>query len=467
MPAAQYGPILDSMEVARMPDDDAPRRGEHLRPGDDGYDAARAVFNAMIDRRPALIIRCADADDVATGIGHARRNHLPLSVKGGGHSVAGTAVCDGGVMLDLSPMRQVTVDFDSATVTAQGGVTLGDLDRATAAHGQATPTGIVSVTGLSGLALGGGLGWLNGAYGLTCDNLVAAEVVTADGECLTASEDEHPDLFWALRGGGGNFGVVTSFTLRLHRVDEVLAGTLGFSGARAHDALAAYHRLARHAPDELTINASVHKTPDDRVGAAMSYCHLGTRRRLDDLLAELRAIGPATDNVAVTRFVDLQSAADGGFPEGQQHYWKSASITDVDDSGIAALLDAVKAMPSLASGVGFQQLHGAAARVDPTATAYAHRRSRCDFLILSQWPDPATTVENVAWTNDTFATMSPFVDQAVYVNNLGNEGASRVREAYGPNYERLAEIKRVYDPTNLFRHNHNIVPGDHGQPQAN
>jgi FAD/FMN-containing dehydrogenase len=441
-----------------MPDRDPQLRGQLLRPGDDGYDAARAVFNAMIDRRPELILRCVDADDVAAGIGRSRRDGLPLSVKCGGHSVAGTAVCDGGVMLDLSPMKRITLDLDAGTVTAQGGVTLGELDRTTSAHGLATPTGIVSVTGLSGLALGGGLGWLNGAYGLTCDNLVSAEVVTADGETITASADEHSDLFWALRGGGGNFGVVTSFTLRLHPVDEVLAGSLGFPAARAADALGAYHRLACDAPDELTVNASVYKTPDDEVGVAVSFCHLGTRAALDGLLRSLRALGPDTETVGVTRFVDVQSASDAGFPDGRLHYWKSASVSDLDAPAIATLLEGVKGMPSTTSGVGFQQLHGAASRVDATATAYAPRHRRYDLLVLSQWPDPANTAENVAWTNDVFAAMAPFVDHAVYVNNLGDEGTSRVREAYGPNYDRLADIKRIYDPTNVFRHNHNIPP---------
>jgi FAD/FMN-containing dehydrogenase len=367
-------------------------------------------------------------------------------------------VCDDGLVLDLSAMKTVLVDPIARTVTAGAGLTLGELDAATARHGLATPTGIVSVTGLSGLALGGGLGWLNGVHGLTCDNIISVEIVTADGELLTASDDEHPDLFWAIRGGGGNFGLVTSFTLRLHPVSTVLAGGLSFSAAKAHDALAAYHRLTATSPDELSANASIWRGPEGAVGATVAFCHSGDAGIIDNLLRELRAIGPDTEAIKRTPYVDLQRAADGGFPEGRHHYWKSASLSDLGDAAIANLLDHVAEMPSPASGVALQRLHGAAARVAATATAYPHRQPRYDLLILSQWDGASGDAPNIDWTRRCFAAVEPFLDPAVYVNNLGDEGDLRVRQAYGPNYERLVAVKSVYDPTNLFRHNHNIPP---------
>jgi FAD/FMN-containing dehydrogenase len=432
-------------------------RGEVLLPGTAGYERARHVFNAMIDRRPAAIVRCAGVDDVVAGVTFARSHELPLAVKGGGHGVAGNAVCDGGLVLDMSAMTDINIDPSCRTATAQAGVTLRELDDATQTFGLATPTGVVSVTGLSGLALGGGLGWLNGLYGLTCDNLLAAEIVTASGDVITVDDEEHFDLCWALRGGGGNFGVVTSFQLELHPVATVLAGRMTYAADTVRAALAAYHDLAMAAPDELTTMASVYRA-DGEVGFAVIVCHAGSSSDGERLLRPLRALRPASDDVQEMPYHLVQRALDGGFPAGMQHYWKAGSLAALDERSIDVMLDFAGRMPSESSGVGLQQLHGAASRVDSAATAYPHRHARYDWLILSQWSDPADSPRNIAWTREFFEAMRPSFADGVYVNNLGEEGTVRVRQAYGSNYERLVAVKTRYDPGNLFRHNQNIVP---------
>ena len=432
--------------------------GRVLLPGIAGYDRARRVFNAMIDRRPAVIIRCGNAEDVVEGVGFACTYGLPLTVKGGGHGVAGRAVCDGGVMLDLSEMKRVVVNPVEQTATVGPGVTLGDLDRETEPFGLATPTGVVSMTGLAGLALGGGLGWLNGKHGLTCDNLVAAEIVAATGDRVVASADENPDLLWGLRGGGGNFGVVTSFTFRLHPVQRVLAGAVTFPARNARSALRLYHEFAGGCPDELSTALSLSRPGGDELVVRIVVCYAGPFERAHRLPEPLRSLDPDPDAITSMPYRTLQSAADEGYPSGQQHYWKSGYLTEIDDELIEVLIDFVNRMPSPASGVGLQQLHGAAARVDPSATAFPHRGDRYDCLILSQWPDPADSERNVAWTSELFDALRPFLATGVYVNNLGDEGDDRIRQAYGPNYDRLVALKTTYDATNLFRHNQNIMP---------
>jgi len=432
--------------------------GRLLMARDDGYDAARRVFNAMIDRHPALVVRCASAQDVVAGVRFARTHTLPLAVKGGGHGVAGNAVCDGGLLLDLSGMKEVSVDATRRVATVQPGLTLGELDLATEPFGLATPTGVVSVTGLSGLALGGGLGWLNGEHGLTCDNLLAAEVVTADGERITTSPGQHRDLFWGLRGGGGNFGVVISLALKLHPVGQVLAGGVTYPARKARAALRLYHEFASACPDPLSANASLFQTPDGDVAVSIGVCYAGPVENGDWLLRPLRRLGPEVDAIEPMSYRALQQAKDAGFPSGQQHYWKAGYLTALDDELIETMLDFVARMPSPASGVGLQQLHGAAGRVDATATAFPHRGDRYDCLILSQWPDPADAPQNIAWTRAMHAAITPFLADGVYVNNLGDPGEQGVNAAYGGNYARLAALKAEYDPTNLFRHNQNIAP---------
>ncbi|MEZ5234527.1 MAG: FAD-binding oxidoreductase [Acidimicrobiales bacterium] len=412
----------------------------------------------MIDRRPVAVLGCRSAADVVAGVAWARREGLELAVKSGGHSVAGNGVCDGGVVLDVSGMKAVDVDPQAGVARVEAGVTLGELDAATATHRMATPTGVVSVTGLAGLALGGGLGWLHGRYGLACDNLLAAEVVTAAGELVTATTTGHADLHWALRGGGGNFGVVTAFTFRLHPVDVVQAGVLGFGPDRAAEALVAYHRLASSCPDELTVNASLYRDEHGEPGVALAWCHLGSPAEPGRLLAEVRGLGPDVDEAGPTRYLDLQRSSDSGFPEGRRHYWRSASLSAIDAECATTLLEQAAAIVSPFTGIGLQQLHGAAARVPAAATAYPHRSNRYDLLILSQWDEPADDEANTSWTNRCFTALERFTDDGVYVNNLGDEGEQRVRRAYGANFQRLRRVKARYDPDNVFRHNHNIPP---------
>src|SRR5919107_2205618 len=347
---------LDETDVQGL---EAALRGELLRPEDGGYDRARAVFNGMVDRRPALIVRCAGVADVVKGVEFARSHEVSLSIRGGGHSVAGKAVCDGGLMLDLSPMKGIRVDPARRTAEAQGGLTLGELDHETQAFGLATTLGVVSVTGIAGLTLGGGLGWLNGKYGLACDNLLSADLVTADGQLLTASDEENEDLFWGIRGGGGNFGVVTSFKYQLHPVGPVLGGGLRYSAAQAHDFLRFYHEFASTCPDELSTAASLGSAPDGSVVVGVAVCYCGPLETGERVLHPLRTFGsPLENSIQPMSYRALQSAPDAGFPLGRQHYWKSSWLKHPSDEAIEVMIRFVAEMPSSISGVGLQQMHG-------------------------------------------------------------------------------------------------------------
>lgn len=434
-------------------------RGEVLRPGDAYYDATRRVFNAMIDRRPALIVRCAGESDVMWGVTFARTHELPLAVRGGGHGVAGKAVCDGGVMLDLSRMTGARVDAARRTARAQAGLTLGALDRATQAFGLATPLGVVSMTGIAGLTLGGGLGWLNGAYGLACDNVLAAEVVTADGRLLAASAEEHADLYWGIRGGSGNFGVVTTFEYRLHPVGPVLAGRLRYPLDQAREVLRFYHEFSSACPDELSTGASLVTGPDGAPVVSIGVCYCGDLGEGERLVRPLRALGrPLADGIQPMAYCALQSGSDANWPSGQQHYWKASYLRNLSDDAIEVLIRFVARKPSPTSAISLQQLHGVAARVAPDATAFPHRDQHYDCEILASWDDPGAAAANIAWARDCFEAMQPYLERGVYVNGLGDEGEDRTRAAYGTNYERLAALKATYDPTNLFRNNQNIRP---------
>jgi FAD/FMN-containing dehydrogenase len=436
--------------------------GDLLGPEDPGYDDARRVFNAMIDRRPAFIARPADVEDIRLAVLFAREHDVPFSVKGGGHSVAGSAVCEGGLMLDLSPLKEVQVDPERRKAVAQPGLLLADVDRATQAVGLATPLGIISTTGIAGLTLGGGMGWLNGQYALACDNLLAADIVTADGELRTVSGDQNADLFWAIRGGSGNFGVVTSFVYRLHPLGPILGGTVTFPAVRAREALRLYHELASTAPDALTTLASLGVDAEGGTTVSVTVCWCGALDDGERVLRPLRAFGPPVDDaIGVMPYNTLQTGADERYPPGRHHYWKACWLADLSDEAIAVMLHFAAERPMTATGhvtIALQQLHGAAARVDPTATAFPHRHDLYDLLILAQWSDPAEAEEHMVWTRAFFTAMQPFAERAVYVNDLGAEGEDRVREAYGVNYARLAAIKATYDPTNLFRVNQNIRP---------
>jgi hypothetical protein len=434
-------------------------RGQLICPEDSGYDAARVVFNGMIDQHPLAVIRPLDASDVVRSIQFARRNDLPISVRGGGHSVAGHAVRDGAVMLDLSGMKAVVVDPETRTVRAEPGLTLGEFDRATQKFGLATTLGVVSVTGIAGLTLGGGLGWLNGRYGLACDNLISADVATADGQLLRASAQQNEELFWGIRGGGGNFGVVTSFEYQLHPVDFVVAGGLLYPLSLAPRVLRFYDDFVKSAPDELSTATSLAVNPAGEPTLFIAVCYCGPIAAGEQVLHPLRTFqSPVEDAIQPMPYTVLQSARDEGFPSGRLHYWKSGWLGDLTDDAIEILMQFVPHMPSSASGVGIQQMHGVASRIAPSATAFPHRAEQYDFLILSQWSEAPDSDRNIEWTSALFHAMRPHLKESVYVNNLGDEGIRRVRAAYGENYSRLVALKRTFDPGNLFRANQNIDP---------
>ncbi len=436
--------------------------GAVLRRGDAGYDESRRVFNAMIDRHPPVVLRAADAADVVAAVRFAREHDLLVSVKGGGHSVSGHAVHDDALMLDMGDMHTTQVDPDRRLATVGPGALLADVDAATSAYGLATPTGVVSVTGIAGLTLGGGLGWLSGTHGLACDNLVGAEVVTADGDLVRTDEEQHPDLFWALRGGSGNFGVVTSFSFRLHPVDDVFAGGITYTPDTGPDALCRFDEIARSAPDGVSLLGSVWRDEPGRARLSVGVCVLETSSDAGATVEALRRLAPVeADELATVAYRDLQRSGDDGAPPGRQHYWKSGWLPAVSSETAETIFAHVARMPSQDSGVGLQQLHGAASRVSPTATAFPNRRECYDLQIVSQWPDPADTDRNIEWTRALFDALRPALDD-VYVNNLGNEGQDRTRAAYGPNYDRLTEVKRRYDPSNFFRLTHNIEPANPG-----
>jgi FAD/FMN-containing dehydrogenase len=450
--------------------------GELIAPGDPRYESARRVWNGMIDRRPALIARCAGEDDVVAALRRARERGLPVAVRGGGHNVAGNAVCDDGIVIDLSAQKGVRVDADGRTARVRPGVLLGEFDRATQAFGLGTPTGNVSMTGIAGLTLGGGLGWIARKHGPTCDNLVAAELVTAGGERVRASAAENPDLLWGLRGGGGNFGVVTAFEYRLHPVGpEVIAGAMVHSFADAPEVFRFFAELASEAPDELSVIASTFRAPPGlpvppevhgELVTVLALCYAGDPAAGERALRPLRSFGrPLADLIAPMPYTTLQSSSDASYPNGLQNYWKSHFIDEITDGAIDTIMEHAPRMRSPLSSFYFQHLGGAIARPGDGGAAFSHRHAAFDFTILTVSRDAAESAENMAWAREFFAAMQPHAT-GVYVNNLGTEGADRVKAAYAPaTYERLVALKRAYDPDNVFRVNQNIAPaGADGRP---
>lgn len=438
-------------------------RGRLLTPGDDGYDAARQVWNAMIDRHPALIAQCAGVADVMAAVHFARDRELPLAVKGGGHNVTGNAVCDGGLVIDLSPMKGIRVDPASRTAWAEGGVTWSEFDHETQAFGLATTGGAVSSTGISGLTLGGGLGWLMRSHGLACDNLLAADVVTADGRFLRASADEHQDLYWALRGGGGNFGVVTGLTYRLHEVGPtVYAGPIFYPIEAARAVFRGFRESAPEAPLTLGTFAAMLTSPEGVPLAGIVAVFSGPLDAGEAALRPLREIGaPVADLAGPIPYRTAQTFFDAAFQAGRRNYWKSAFLRDLSDEAIDVLAEAFSRAPSPSAAIGIEHLAGVMGRVGPAETAFAHRRSPFNLLIVSAWDDPAEDERNIAWARETAAAMKPWLADAVYVNYMGDaaaEGEDRTRAAYGAGYDLLAAIKTRYDPGNLFRLNHNVLP---------
>ena len=435
-------------------------RGDVLRPDSPGYDEARRVWNAMIDRRPAVIVRCRDADEVGAAVRFAREAGLPVAVRGGGHSAAGLAVCDDGVVIDLSAMRAVQVDAASRTAVAEGGARWGEFDQATQAHGLATTGGAVSTTGVGGLTLGGGLGWLMRSYGMACDNLIGAEVVTADGERIVASEEENADLLWGLRGGGGNFGVVTKFRFRLHPVSTLLGGMLLFPVERAREVLRFYRDFATDQPDALATFAAMMTTPDGVRVTAILPCYNGPIAEGEALIQPLRDLGPIADMVGPMPYVALQTMLDPAMPPGLSVYWRSDFLRALSDDAIDTAVEHFERVTSPLSVLLIEQFGGAVSRVGLEESAFPHREAMYNLVIVGRWPDPTLADATTQWVRDLSDAMRPHA-RGVYVNYLGpGEGEDRVRAAYGDEtYARLARVKAKYDPTNFFRLNQNIRPG--------
>lgn len=440
-------------------------RGTIVLPEDEAFEDARRVWNGMVDKRPAALVYCATPDDVAETVSLARSQDLPLAVRGGGHNVAGNSVCDGGIVIDLSPMKATSVDPDRRVARAEAGLTLGDFDRATQAHGLATTMGVVSGTGIAGLTLGGGFGKLGRKHGLTCDNLIAADVVTANGRQMRASVDENADLFWALRGGGGNFGVVTAFEYRLHPVGpDVLAGSLIYDFGQAREVLPAAYGLARDAPDAVSVDIALAMAEPGKPVLNVSPFFAGDIEEGRRVLEPFRRLGrPLEDSIAPVAYLDVQSAGDAIFPPGRRYYWKAQYLDELDDAAFDTLLDKFASAPSAGCLAVLQQVGGAIARVPEGDTPYGNRGASYDCFPIAIWDDPADDEVHIRWVRDFWGAMRPFSTGGVYANNLGDEGEERVRAAFGDNYRSLAEIKRKYDPANLFRLNQNIRPAHHGR----
>jgi FAD/FMN-containing dehydrogenase len=435
-------------------------RGELLLSSDATYDEIRKVWNGMIDKRPAFIVRCAGVADVIEAIKFAHTHNLLISVRGGGHNIAGKAVCDGGLMIDLSRLRSVQVDPVKRTARVEGGATLGDLDHETQAFGLATTAGVVTHTGVAGLTLGGGIGRIGRKYGLACDNLLSVELITADGQFLRASETENADLFWGIRGAGANFGVVTAFEFQLRPVGPVvLGGVVIHPLERAREALKFYAEYSSAAPDELAVDAVLLTSPNgDRV-LAISVCYLGSVEEGERVLQPLRRFGsPIADQIGPLTYTSLQATGDAFFPIGFHHYWKTHFMKEISEDAIDAVLAHFATVPSPRSVVLFQQYGGAVSRVAQSATAFSHRAAQYDFIPVSIWTDPAESEKQLTWVRKLWEAMAPFSTGGEYVNNLGDEGEERIRAAYGGNYERLVTLKNKYDPNNFFRLNANIKP---------
>ena len=443
--------------------------GRLIGPGDDDYDDARAVYNAMIDRRPALIARCASAGDVALAIGFAREHDLLIAVRGGGHNGAGLGTCDDGVVIDLSGLKTIDVDPEARTVRVGGGCTWGEVDRATHEHGLAAPSGIISTTGVGGLTLGGGLGHLTRRYGLSIDNLLEAEVVLADGRQVTANAEEHPDLFWALRGGGGNFGVVTSFRFRLHEVHTVVGGPTFWPIEQSAEVLSVYREFMPDAPRELNGFFAFHTVPPAppfpehvhlREVCGIVWCHLGSEEQAAAAMAPLLAAlpEPLLHGPHAVPFPALQSVFDGLYPRGEQWYWRADFVDELPDEAVALHARYGAELPTAKSLMHMYAIDGAAHDVGSGDTAWAYRDARWANVYAGVDPDPANVAAIRDWSVAYQEALHPYSAGGAYVNMMMDEGRERVRASYRGNYDRLARVKAMYDPANAFRVNQNIQP---------
>ncbi len=443
--------------------------GNLLTPESAGYEDTRSIWNAMIDRRPGLIVDCRAEGDVSNAVKFAAEHGVLLSICGAGHNIAGNAVCDGGLMISFKKMKDVVVDPSSRTVRVQPGVTLGDLDAATQAHALAVPTGINSTTGIAGLTLGGGFGWLSRKYGMTVDNLLSARVVLADGSIVVASESEHPDLFWGLRGGGGNFGVVTSFEFQAHPVGpEILSGLIVHPFADARQVLRGYRDFLKGAPDEVTVWSVMRKAPplpflpEEVHGTevvVLAAMYAGEMSDGEIALAPLRAMGtPIADVIGPHPYVGWQQAFDPLLTPGERNYWKTHDFAEMSDGLIDEVLGYVATLPSPQCEVFFGQVGGAQSRVPDAATAYQGRSAAFVLNVHGRWSDPSQDDACIGWCRDLWEAVGQYATGEAYVNFMTEEEGARLESAYGSGYERLVELKNEYDPSNLFRMNQNIRP---------
>ena len=444
-------------------------RGSLCLPDEAGYDEARTIWNAMIDRRPAAVVRCSGAGDVMRAVRLAHDNGLLVAVRGGGHNISGNAVCEGGLLIDLSPMRSVRVDPKTRTARVEPGVTLGEFDKEAQTFGLATPLGINSTTGVAGLTLGGGFGWLSRKFGFTVDNLLSADVVTADGALVQASATENPDLFWAIRGGGGNFGVVTSFEFKLHPVGpDLVSGLIVHPFARARELLAGYREVAAAAPDDLTIWVVLRKAPPlpflpaevhGKDILVFAVCYAGEPGEADSALAPLRALGePIADVIGVQPYAAWQTAFDPLLTPGAFNYWKSHNFTALSDGLFDTLIDYVGTLPTAECEIFIGQIGGASSRVAADATAYPHREANFVMNVHTRWRERGDEQASIDWARGLFAATAPHATGGVYVNFMPEDETDRVAQAYGSNYARLEALKTKYDPDNLFRLNQNVQP---------
>ncbi len=448
--------------------------GELIRPGDGAYDEARSIWNGAHDARPAVIARCTDASDVRHAVGFARSEGLDVAVRGGSHSIPGFSTCDDGIVIDLSPMNAITVDVSGRTATAEGGLTWGEFDAATQEHGLATTGGLVSTTGVAGFTLGGGIGWLMRKYGLACDNLRAAEVVTADGQILTASATENPDLFWGLRGGGGNFGIVTSFEFDLHPVGPtVAAGPVFYPGDRAEEIMRFYREFTRELPDELSTLVNLITgppapfIPEDWHGKkliALVGCYSGDPDEGAKVIQPIRDLGdPVADLVGPMPYVQMESLLDALWPKGTQAYMKAGYFRELDDHAIETIARFHQNATSPSSEIHIQQFGGAIARVDENETAHGERQAPFVLNVIATTHEPAGLETHIDWAQRLYSEIEPSLTGGAYINFLSSEGEDRVRAAYGTEkFARLRALKDRYDPTNLFHLNQNIPPSKAG-----
>ena len=461
--------VATQLDTAAIKTFGATLRGSLITPGDPAYDETRQIWNAMIDRKPGLIARCATAGDVVSAVNFARTHGLVVAIRGGGHNIAGNAVCDGGLMIDLSPMKAVRVDVSARRATVEPGCTLGEFDAAAQAHALATPLGINSTTGVAGLTLGGGFGWLSRKHGMTIDNLISADVVSAEGKLVHASAKENPDLFWGLRGGGGNFGVVTSFEFQLHPVGpDVLSGLIVFPFDQAKSVLAQFARFTEKMPDDLNVWMVTRKAPPlpflpaevhGKEIVALALCYAGDPKEGEKLIEPLRSFGtPYGEHIGVQPYTAWQQAFDPLLTPGARNYWKSHNFAQLSEGALDAIIEYAGKLPSPQCEIFIGTIGGQTTRVAPDAMAYSSRDAKYVMNVHGRWETAAEDERCIAWAREFFAKSKPFASGGAYVNFMTEDEAGRIASAYGPAYDRLVAIKTKYDPTNLFHMNQNIKP---------